>query len=144
MSVNDLSHTQLQCWESTTQHTANDGKPAAVFSAANSNTFLGRHRFLYSTSNAHATLPKGKKNPSRASKPFSAVRESQRDKDQLLICLYWSSEKNRAQVQVAGWQRVVQATGQPCAQYRRFLKHKRYNSERVPVIITEMRIPWLS
>lgn len=143
MSVNGLSHTQLQCWESTIQHTANDGKPAAVFSAANSNTVLGMHRFLYSTSNAHATLPKGKPFKSFQT-PFCCERESQRDKDQLLICLYWSTEKNRAQAQVAGWQRVVRAAGQPCAQYRRFLKHKCYNSERVPVIITEMRIPWLS
>ena len=53
-------------------------------------------------------LPYQREKPSRASKTFSAVRESQRDRDQLLICLYWSTEKKRAQAQVAGWQRVVQ------------------------------------
>lgn len=60
MSVNGLSYIHLQCWESATKHTTNDGESAAVFSAANSNTFLGMDRFLCGTSNACATLPEGK------------------------------------------------------------------------------------
>ena len=60
VSVNGLSYIHLQCWESATNHTANDGESAAVFSAANSNTFLGMDRFLWGTSSACATLPEGK------------------------------------------------------------------------------------
>ena len=143
MSVNGLSRTQLQCWKSATQHTANDGKPASVFSAANSNTFLGMHRFLYSTSNAHATVPKGKTFKSFQTL-FCCEKESERQRPvaYLLVLV------NRKEQSPGPGSRVAEggagAAGQPCAQYRRFLKHKCYNSERIPVIITEMRIPWLS